>query len=65
MIELKFTGICEGCKHSELELEDDSYYEYDDECKIWRVSCIHEEVCRMWRQKELKDTVANSRRKQK
>lgn len=48
MIELKFSGMCKDCKVAELELEDTSWYEYDDEQKTWDVHCIHEDACNKW-----------------
>ena len=42
MIELKFTGKCEGCMHSELEITGVTVYQ---NVKVWNVHCIHDYAC--------------------
>ena len=43
MIEIKKTGICEGCTKAKLFLEDDRDSVFDD--PDWRLHCEHEKAC--------------------
>ncbi len=47
MIEIKMTGMCEGCDHAELKLEDWS----TNICKTkWVISCSYYRICEaMWK----------------
>lgn len=45
MIELKFTGMCEGCKHASLKLEYEDYSAMFEVSKVWHARCIHAEAC--------------------
>lgn len=45
MIELKFTGMCEGCKHASLKLGYEEYQAMFDVEKVWHARCIHAEAC--------------------
>ena len=42
MVELELTGHCGSCKDIDLDL---GYYRLDS-MKIYKVRCIHEDVCR-------------------
>lgn len=52
MIELKFTGMCEGCKLADLRLQSLCV----DNFTYWMVICEHEPVCNKW-QKDQRDKV--------
>ena len=43
MIEIKKTGICDGCTKSDLFLQDYRNSVFDDH--IWRLECNHREAC--------------------
>lgn len=46
MIELMFTGKCNGCKCADLELDYFTIESFDDpDGKEWTVRCIHEDAC--------------------
>ena len=46
MIQLKFSGICEGCDKAELKAEAFSYTrDGNSESKFWEVECEHFEAC--------------------
>lgn len=45
MIELKLTGCCKNCKHSDLELRSYSiFFDLETDAR-YRVTCKHEDVC--------------------
>lgn len=50
MIELKFTGMCEGCKHVSIELHKEVIMTGSGEEieVIFHPHCQHEAVCEMW-----------------
>lgn len=43
MIEVKFTGYCEGCPH--MDLIADKFIDSLDHGSYWKVYCDHEEAC--------------------
>ena len=45
MIHLKFTGMCEKCKHADLKLECLEFSSFTGSEKEWDVGCIHAEAC--------------------
>ena len=45
MIHLEFTGMCEKCKHADLELECLEFGGFTDSEKEWDVRCIHAKAC--------------------
>ena len=46
MIEIKLTGMCEGCTHADLELDCMDYYVFHGkERKEWTVKCKHAYAC--------------------
>lgn len=47
MIDIYTSGMCENCKHADLELEST----YFDSFKEYELKCSHEEVCRLWEMK--------------
>lgn len=49
MIELKFTGKCEGCKYANLELVPVALGKE----KLWGVRCIHDYACEAMLKKSL------------
>lgn len=51
-IDIVFSGICEGCKYADLEL--DSAEQYLGE-KYWIVKCKHERACTEARRKALSE----------
>lgn len=51
-IDIVFSGICEGCKYADLELESAEYYLGE---KYWVVKCNHERACVEARRKALSD----------
>lgn len=47
MIEIKMTGMCEGCPNADLELDCMMADEIAGTMKkVWSVKCIHEHVCK-------------------
>lgn len=67
MVSIKFSGMCNGCRHAELELqafESPSYDNFSFETdKLWTIHCTHERVCEEWNKevKELTDEVKTYR----
>ena len=52
MIELKLTGPCVTCEHLELNVD----YFYLMTHKIYKINCIHDQVCgELKKEKESKD----------
>ena len=62
MVELKFTGFCEGCKCSELEL-----YKIETlgEGTAWSVRCRHRQACILARQHLVKEMDAKTKEQEK
>ena len=61
MIELKFTGICEGCREADLEFK--TMFSGTD--KIWAVACKHDGACdRAYRKRIAQDIADEMRRTQ-
>lgn len=59
MIKIELTGMCKGCQHANLELEDSALFFGGDERIVeHQIVCSHWEVCEMWEQK-LNDLKAN------
>lgn len=49
MIEIKMTGMCEGCLVAELELTDNICDFYGTK-KTWDIACVHYSACKTaWR----------------
>lgn len=52
MIELKFTGMCKGCKNASIELHKEVINVIsrpDEEIEIiFHPHCLHESICKMW-----------------
>jgi len=59
MIELRFTGMCEGCQHADLKLVEENSYADFQRYKEWYAKCIHESACLAMKDKTV------SREKQK
>ena len=53
MIELKFSGMCDGCGCADLEVD---YIQPILGTKVWKVKCIHREACMSARQKLVDET---------
>lgn len=48
MVKILMDGMCEGCKHAELELESyvaDSFTEQETK---YSLRCSHQDVCESW-----------------
>lgn len=45
------TGYCNGCERAELEFESLSMptFSLNKRNDIYSISCIHEDICQMWR----------------
>lgn len=48
MIDIYMSGMCENCKHADLELESICFNSAEGERKEYGLKCSHEEVCRLW-----------------
>ena len=56
MIELKFSGMCEGCKLADIDIERRSFYAGENVIDvIYFVRCEHERQCKQ-QQKIAKDS---------
>ena len=52
MIDLKFTGMCENCEHSDLYLEKTELCSSDlsgGKLISHNIHCRHEDLCKSWR----------------
>ena len=54
MINLEFTGMCEGCEIADLELATQEFFSGK---RVWTVSCSHRRACLTARDK-IKDEFA-------
>lgn len=57
MIEIKYTGMCEGCTCSDLELSD---IRSNDGERMWFLHCNHKSACEAMKRKAKSKSKENS-----
>ena len=57
MIKIEFEGMCKGCQHADIELNNDVIFTdlfcvgAEPNAEYYCVPCSHQKVCEMWEQK--------------
>lgn len=48
MVKILMDGMCEGCKHADLELESYISDEFRGQVTKYSLICSHQDVCMSW-----------------